>query len=230
MTPSPDTRPVRLWDLPTRLFHWLFAAVVAGAWITGEWASALDPGMGIHMFLAECALALVLFRLIWGFVGGRHARFGDFVRGPGAALDYLRHHRTGEPWPHLGHNPLGGWMVVVLLLAVSIQAGTGLFATDDVLIDGPLAHLVDSGTRGDITSFHRLWASVLLALVGLHVLAVFAYLIVKKDNLVRPMVRGIKDVPAAIARDDPAAYGSVAVAAGILALSALAVWALVTLV
>ncbi len=192
MAVGSDTVKVRAWDGPTRLFHWSLVVLVAGSWYTGE--------TGMTEWHERCGLAilaLLAFRLLWGFVGGRTARFADFVRGPASALRYLRETLAGRHPVHLGHNPLGGWSVLALLAALAVQATMGLFGTDEILYEGPLYGLVAEGTAVRLTGWHHLFFNVILALVAIHVTAVLAYALLLKTDLVRPMVTGWKTMPAA---------------------------------
>ncbi len=133
MAKGGETVRVRAWDLPTRLFHWALVITFAGSWYTAE------QGMTEwHERLGLATLALLAFRLIWGFVGSGTARFAGFVRGPLAAWRYARETLAGRHPAYLGHNPLGGWSVLALLFAMAAQAGMGLFATDEILYEGPL--------------------------------------------------------------------------------------------
>jgi cytochrome b len=183
-------RDVRVWDLPTRLFHWTLALLVAIAVVTAK----MDV-LSVHMFVGETILALVLFRLVWGIVGSQTARFSDFIKGPRAILAYIAQSKTPGAAPvTLGHNPLGGLMVVVLLLVLGAQAGSGLFTSDDIVVDGPLVPLAAGATVAVLSTLHRLLSDGILILVGLHVAAVLVYLLVKKDNLIRPMITGRKRV------------------------------------
>jgi|UniRef100_UPI0040470DC5 cytochrome b len=176
----------RIWDLPTRLFHWLFAAAVIGAIVTvkvgGSW-------MDWHLPFGVTALVLLTFRVIWGFTGSRYARFSSFVKGPRAVWHYLRHPEKHSP---AGHSPLGGLSVVALLLVVAVQAGTGLFATDDILTSGPLNQFVSSDTAALLTSIHKWNENILFGLIGLHLLAIAIYAL-RGKQLVPPMITG--DVP-----------------------------------
>ncbi len=176
----------RIWDLPTRLFHWLFAAAVIGAIVTvkvdGSW-------MDWHLPFGVTALVLLTFRVIWGFTGSRYARFSSFVKGPRAVWHYLRHPEKHSP---AGHSPLGGLSVVALLLVVAVQAGTGLFATDDILTSGPLNQFVSSDTVALLTSIHKWNENILFGLIGLHLLAIAIYAL-RGKQLVPPMITG--DVP-----------------------------------
>jgi len=179
-------RPVLVWDLPTRLFHWLLVALMVAAFVTGQWGGEL---MQWHGRLGLAIIGLLAFRLVWGFVGSTYARFANFMPRPGTVLAYLR-----GRWRGLGHNPLGALSVFGLLAIVALQGVTGLFATDDIAFQGPLTALIDSATRQWLTSLHRLNVGLLLSLVGLHLAAVLFYTWVKRDSLVLPMIRGVKVV------------------------------------
>lgn len=185
MKHTPGKLTVRIWDLPTRLFHWLFAASVIGAVVTvkvgGSW-------MDWHLPLGITALVLLVFRLIWGFTGSRYARFANFVRCPRQTIRYLREtHQTDSP----GHNPLGAWSVMALLLVVGIQAFTGLFTTDEILVQGPLNQFVSGDVASVMTSIHKFNEKPLFILVGLHLAAIVIYAI-KGKRLVPPMITGDK--------------------------------------
>ncbi len=175
-----------VWDIPTRLFHWTLVAAVGTSIFTGEFG-----GMDIHVLSGLTILALVLFRLGWGFAGGRHARFANFVKGPKAALGYAKAAAAGSAPRHAGHNPLGGWSVVAMLLVVAAQAGTGLFANDDIMTDGPLVKFVSRSTSDFMSYLHDMNSKVLYVLIATHVAAVFVYLW-KGENLIRPMLTGWK--------------------------------------
>lgn len=208
-------RVLRVWDLPTRLFHWALVAAVAVALLSAELGM-----LSVHMLAGETVLILVLFRLAWGVVGSQTARFADFVKGPAAILDYLKRSRAGgEPAFTLGHNPLGALMVVALLLILLVQATSGLFTSDDILVDGPLVPLAAGATVSTLSSVHRLLSDGIYVLTGLHVAAVFFYLLVKKDNLIRPMVTGRKSLPGDVAAAEPR-RAPAALALAILAASA----------
>ncbi len=188
-TSSQSDRLIRVWDLPTRLFHWLLVILVLACFITGKIGGAWMP---YHILCGCAVLGLLVFRLVWGFVGGRHARFSAFVRAPGAVLRYTRTLLQPEAPRHLGHNPLGGWSVLAMLLALSVQAVTGLFANDDIFTEGPLYPWVSKATSDWLTHIHKLNQGVILLLVGVHVMAVFFYLIMKHENLIQPMFTGRK--------------------------------------
>ncbi len=189
---------VRVWDLPTRIFHWLLAASVISSIVSGlRGGNALEW----HMRLGYLAFALLLFRIVWGLVGGRWSRFGSFIYAPGTLLRYLRgEHRAGE---HLdvGHNPLGAFSVFGLLALLALQVGTGLFADDEIATTGPLIKYVSGATSLALTRWHKLSGQwLIVALILLHIAAIVFYRVRKKQDLVRPMIHGDKvlrpDVPA----------------------------------
>lgn len=177
---------IRLWDLPTRLFHWLLVLAVVGSVATmkldGSW-------MDWHERFGLLVIGLLSFRLVWGVLGSTYARFGQFVRGPGAIVAYLR----GQ-WHGVGHNPLGALSVLALIGLFGFQAVSGLFANNDITFNGPLSSLVSSSWSNTVSGWHRQAEWYLYALVALHVLAALFYTYVKKDNLIRPMITGRKPV------------------------------------
>jgi cytochrome b len=179
---------VLVWDAPTRLFHWTLVFLVALAWVTGEAEGRLFL---VHQLAGYGVAVLLIFRLIWGFAGSRHARFADFVRPWREVLAHGKGVLRLRPARTLGHNPLGGWMALLLLLILAAQVGTGLFASDDGL-GGPLAGAVSSGTAHAITELHEGLSGALLGLIGLHVVGVLAESVLTRDNLVRAMVTGRK--------------------------------------
>lgn len=195
---------VRIWDLPTRLFHWLLAVCVIGAIVTAKIGGLW---MEWHVKLGITALCLIIFRLIWGLVGSRYARFSHFVKGPWGILSYLKaarapNHATEAP----GHNPIGGWSVMLMLGVIGAQAFTGLFATDDIMIQGPLYAYVSNHTAETLTGIHHLISKAVIALIIVHVLAIFVYAM-RGKRLVPPMLTGdvsLKILPpnTPAARDD----------------------------
>jgi cytochrome b len=182
------TAPVKLWDLPVRLVHWSFVALLPGLWWTAE-----NGQMETHIQLGMVMLILVVFRILWGLFGSSTARFASFVRGPIAVGRYLRGLFGKEGQPIVGHNPLGALSVVALLLLLGAQTLLGLFASDtDGLYYGPLNSLVGYDAAETLTDWHHLGFNVIVAVVILHVLAIAFYLTVKRDNLVTPMITGRK--------------------------------------
>lgn len=217
-----NLQPVKVWDLPTRLFHWTLVALMIAQWLTAQNSGAMD----YHLWGGYAVLTLVLFRLIWGVVGSETARFGAFVRGPGAALDYVKALLRGETPLYLGHNPMGGWSIVAMLVLLLIQAGTGLFANDDILIEGPLYSWVSKGVSDWLTTIHKLNFNLLLAVIAVHISAVLFYLLVKRENLIHPMLSGRKHLSS---EQIDAAPRMVSPWLGLaaLAVASLAVWLLV---
>jgi cytochrome b len=190
---------ILLWDLPVRIVHWSFVLLLPALW--WSWQAGL---MEVHRLLGYAALALMLFRLYWGFAGSDTARFASFVKGPRAVARYLAG-RAGEPV--LGHNPLGALSVVALLFLLALQIGLGLVAQDvDGLFAGPLAHWVDYETSELARAWHGTIFYVLLGFVGLHLAAILFYLLVRRTNLVGPMVTGRKRVPSCVAPSEPAPW------------------------
>ncbi len=202
-----------VWDLPTRLFHWLLVACVIGAFVTAKIGGGL---MVWHGRLGLAIFGLLIFRLIWGVIGSTYARFAAFVRGPNAILAYL----LGR-WRGLGHNPLGALSVLAMLGLLLAQAMTGLFANDDIAYSGYLASRIDAALSARITSIHHQLEELLIALVALHLGAIIYHVLVKKQKLVKPMLTGWADGrPESSARG-----GGLAAFVAALLIAALAVWA-----
>ncbi|WP_174874100.1 cytochrome b/b6 domain-containing protein [Vogesella oryzae] len=182
---------VKVWDLPTRLFHWSLVILFGVMWWSAE-----SGQLQWHIRSGVTLLVLALFRLLWGVLGSQTSRFGSFVRGPAAIRAYLRGEHDG-----LGHNPLGALMVLAMLAALLLQLGLGLFAADvdSYTFDGPLAKLLDGGLAEQVTEWHGLWFNVLLGLVGVHVTAIIVYRVLHRENLVKPMLVGHKKVATPVA-------------------------------
>ena len=181
---------VRVWDLPTRIFHWLLAASVIGLVIT---ANVGGNAMVWHFRLGYTVLTLLMFRIVWGLVGGRWSRFSSFLYSPGSILRYLR----GEANSHhlVGHNPLGALSVYGLLFFLLVQVGSGLFSDDEIAFAGPLTALVSGDTVSNATWYHKdIGAWVLITMVCLHILAILFYTLGKKEHLVGPMLHGNKQL------------------------------------
>ncbi|TXL68708.1 cytochrome b/b6 domain-containing protein [Zeimonas arvi] len=174
---------IRVWDLPTRLFHWGLAACVIGSLVT---INLGGNAVAWHFRFGYAILTLLIFRLAWGFVGPRYARFASFPPNPMAALRYLR----GPVQGALGHSPLGALSVYALLLSLGFQACTGLFANDAIMWDGPLRNTVSNATSDWLTSLHKTNRYVLLGLIALHLGAIAYYTLFKRKPLVRPMITG----------------------------------------
>ncbi|MFZ1326042.1 MAG: cytochrome b/b6 domain-containing protein [Candidatus Contendobacter sp.] len=192
--PSETLQTVKVWDLPTRLFHWSLVALMIAQWLTAENSST----MSYHLWGGYAILALVLFRVVWGFVGSDTVRFHDFVRGPGAAIAYIKALLRGETPLYLGHNPMGGWSILAMLMLLLVQAGTGLFANDDITIEGPLYSWVSKSTSDWLTTIHGFNFNLLLLVIAVHIAAVLFYLLVKRENLIHPMLSGRKQLPSAM--------------------------------
>ncbi len=187
---------VRVWDLPTRTFHWLLAACVIGSVIS---AKIGGNAMVWHFRFGYVVFTLLAFRILWGLVGGRWSRFASFIYAPSTVLRYLR----GQALPHeqldVGHNPLGAFSVFALLALLAAQVGTGLFADDDISNTGPLIKFVSGATSSLLTKWHKnVGQWLIITLVLLHVGAVLFYLVRKGQNLVRPMLTGDKQLPAQV--------------------------------
>jgi Cytochrome b len=180
----------KLWDAPVRLVHWLLVVLVAFSW----WSS--EDHLNWHRWSGYAILGLVAFRILWGFAGAGAARFSSFVRGPKAVAAYVRTlpERAASATP--GHNPLGGWSVIALLLVLAAQVTTGLFTVDiDAFEAGPLSHLVSYDLGRTLAELHEFCFRLLQVLVALHVAAVLFYLLYKRTNLIRPMVTGWRTFP-----------------------------------
>ena len=184
--------PMRIWDLPTRLFHWVLVVLIFAAWL-----SAWRDWMQVHVACGLTMLTLLLFRLIWGFVGSDTARFSHFVKSPSAALRHLAHLLRREPDTETGHNAAGGWMIIVLLVLLCVQVGTGLCANDDIMVEGPLAEFVGKSRSDWLTHIHHLNFTLIEIAITLHVLAIITYRVFKGQNLLLPMITGKKRLPGA---------------------------------
>lgn len=174
------SRKIAIWDFPTRLFHWTLVALIAFSWWTAE-----EHYDDLHLYSGYAVLSLLLFRILWGFVGSSTARFANFVGGPKAVAGYLR-----GSWRGIGHNPLGALSVIALIGLVALQVGLGLIASDeDGLMQGPLAHLVSMDTSEAAVELHEELFDVLLVFIALHVAAVLFYAL-RGKNLIGPMFSG----------------------------------------
>lgn len=191
-------QPIRIWDLPTRVFHWSLVALIVTQIVT---ANVGGNAMVWHMRSGYGVIALLLFRLVWGLVGGRWSRFRSFLYTPASVWRYLRG-RLAEP---AGHSPLAALSVFALLAALTLQVASGLFSDDEIAFSGPLTALVSSQRVDQATWFHtEVGKFVLIALVLLHVLAIAYYTLVRRKTLVRPMIGGDKllDPATPASRDD----------------------------
>jgi len=183
---------MRIWDLPTRLFHWALVVLIAMQYATGEY-HLLD--MRWHFWFGYATLALIAFRVLWGFFGSQTSRFASFVRAPRAVLAYVKSQFSTNPQKAIGHNALGGWSVLIMLVGITVQIVTGLFASDDIDTDGPLVDSVSRSTVKLMTRLHDWNQNLLLVLIALHILAVVMHLLLKHDDLIVPMITGRKRMP-----------------------------------
>ena len=176
-----------VWDLPTRLFHWVLVALIGFSWWTGE-----QGENDLHFYSGYAVLALLIFRLLWGIFGSSTARFSSFVRGPRAVADYLG---RMEDWPGVGHTPLGALSVLALLAVLFLQVGTGLIQTDDDgLVEGPLAPLVSYDVAEAAHDLHEVSFDLLLILIGLHIAAILFYRLALGKRLLGAMISGKADL------------------------------------
>jgi cytochrome b len=213
--------PMRVWDGATRLFHWALPVLLLVSYFSVTYADGPNAAllMRIHVISGETMLGFLLFRLFWGLIGSETARFAGTLKSPFAALHHLGRLFRREADTEVGHNAAGGWMVLVILLVLSVQVGSGLFANDDGDTEGPLAHFVSKATSDQLSKLHDINFNVVLGVVGVHLLAVFVYAVFKRQNLVRPMITGKKRLPATTRAPRMAGpwltAATVAVAAGI---------------
>lgn len=177
---------LQVWDLSTRLFHWLLVLSVGFLIFSGKTGNLFDW----HQTVGIIVLALLLYRLLWGVFGSTTARFSDFIYSPAKIFAYAKNMFSRRAEPHAGHNPVGGLMVVVMLALLLFQGGTGLFSTDDVLVEGKLYELVDEETAEWLTGLHHESAELLIPVLVLHILAIVFYRLYKKHDLLKPMITG----------------------------------------
>ena len=197
---APGEQPVRVWDLPTRAFHWLLVALVVCSVVT---AYIGGNAMVWHLRSGFAIFTLLAFRLVWGFVGGRWSRFRAFVYAPSASLRYLRGKSLPHEHHHVGHNPLGAGSVFALLGILVVQVATGLIADDEIATTGPLNKFVSSATASLATGWHKNYGKwIIFGLVALHLCAIAYYWLRRRQDLVGPMLHGDKlltaDVPHAV--------------------------------
>jgi cytochrome b len=185
-----SVRTIKLWDLPVRLTHWLLTLSVLGCFGTAEWGWL---SMQWHFYFGYAVLVLSAFRVLWGIVGSQHARFRSFLRGPKAVINYLR----GRGADAIGHNPIGGWSVLLMLGALLTQSISGLFNSDDIEWFGPLNERVSLSFARLMGTIHGRLYWLLALLIGVHIVAVLGYLLLKKTNLITPMLSGKKAHPSA---------------------------------
>jgi len=185
-------KKIRVWDLPTRVFHWSIVVLFIVSWVSAEIGGT---AMQYHLWSGYAILSLVVFRVLWGVVGSETSRFAHFVRGPRTVMAYARaFFKAGYQSTAQGHNALGGWSVLAMLFALALQTTTGLFANDDIATEGPLYHWVSKATSDLISEIHSSAFYVLLALVVIHIAAIVFYRAAHHENLLTPMLTGDKVV------------------------------------
>jgi cytochrome b len=210
---SEASKSIRVWDLPTRVFHWSLLLAFVAVYLTGDVLDLLEP----HQWFGLAMVGLLVFRLVWGVIGSTTARFSQFVRGKAAVSDYL----NGR-WQGVGHNPLGGWSVMAMLALLFAMVITGLFANNDADFAAPLTFLVSDGVSSLLTSAHHLLFKLLLVVVAVHIGAIFFYKIVLAKDLVTPMLKG--DAPAESDNDASTQGGGMIAVMVALVIAVLAVW------
>jgi cytochrome b len=210
--------PIAIWDLPVRIVHWGFVVLIPALWWTGE-----EGHLDQHKLIGYAMLALVAFRILWGLIGSTTARFGNFIKGPSRLLGYLRGMSSDTEASFIGHNPLGALSVVALLLLLAAQVSAGLIAQDvDGIESGPLSYLVSYDTADAAREWHNFLFDVLLALIAVHVAAVLFYLVVRRNNLIGPMITGRKAFSSDVA--PPGMASAWRMASGAIVSVALAWW------
>lgn len=215
----------KVWDLPVRLFHWTLAAAFIGAYATNKLGVSYFK---YHLWCGYIVIILVFFRIVWGFAGTRYARFVNFVRGPIKTLHYARNIVRHKPRFYAGHNPLGAWMVLILLAGLGVQAVIGLFGNDEIYNFGPLYGYAGKDLSLTLTSLHRHLFYWIFGAVALHVAAVAAHGIFGRENLVKAMFTGKKSSPDFSPKDTPISSSRLWLAGLIVAALSLSLAAIVT--
>lgn len=186
---EPNRRAQLIWDLPLRLWHWALVICLAGSWITAEagfdWTTT-------HFYFGYSTLALVIFRFSWGFVGTLHSRYRAFLTSPRVVARYLFGPQPSVKYP--GHNPLGGWASVVIVIVIALQAGTGLFISDDIFYAGPYNSVVSTSTADWLAGWHHRIFTLIQIFVAIHVLAVSWYTWGRNERLIQAMFHGKKNL------------------------------------
>lgn len=186
---------IKVWDGATRLFHWALV-ILFGLSAYSAFQNKFGIYADMHLYSGVAILALITWRILWGFIGSETARFSHFVKGPKAVLGYCAAALKGKASNDIGHNPLGAVSVCLMLLLLLAQAVMGLFATDAMFFYGPFSDSVDGSLAGNLTGIHKLLGYGLLGLVGLHIVMVIAYRLLRKTDLLTPMITGWKQVAA----------------------------------
>ena len=223
---KPTTEPVRIWDLPTRIFHWTLAACVISSVVT---AHIGGNALVWHFRLGYLTLSLLSFRIVWGLVGGHWSRFTSFVFSPATLMRYLRKDTATRASLDIGHSPVGALSVFAILGILAVQVGTGLFADDEIASTGPLIKYVSGSTSLLLTKWHKNYGQwIIVSLAALHVIAITIYVLKQKRDLLSAMVSGDKLLPASTPASTDT-LGSRATALVVFALCAAGVWWLVNL-
>ncbi|WP_165767109.1 cytochrome b/b6 domain-containing protein [Parendozoicomonas haliclonae] len=197
-------RSIRVWDIPTRLFHWLLVLSVAGLWYTGE-----EGDMDRHVILGFVVLSLLIFRLFWGFWGGDLSRFKAFQLSPKTTIRFLK---NGMKTDYPGHNPLGSWGVVFILLCLTVQVVTGLFSNDSILFDGPLVRFVSGDFSSLMTTIHSINFDILLGILAVHIAGVLFHIIFHKEDILQGMIHGRRKISSRYEEPDRGSWEVLAVA------------------
>jgi len=185
------TQPKRpmIWDISTRVFHWLLVSLIIFQWVSTE---LFDDMIEAHMLGGYAVLAVIIFRILWGFFGTKYSRFNNFLYPPSEVQQYAKSITNSSSTAYFGHNPLGGLSVVLMILLISAQAITGLFMTDDILSNAPYYSTVSDELQKTMSSLHHLTFDLLIIVIGMHLVAVVFYQLYKKQKLVQSMVHGRK--------------------------------------
>ena len=186
------SKKIHVWDIPVRLFHWSLVALFCFSFYSGKTGGF--ELMDYHMYSGYTVLTLIIFRILWGFFGGRYARFSHFIQSPGKIAKYLGSLKNATEKTTIGHNPAGGLSVVIMLLLLLGQGLTGLFTNDDIMLEGPLTHLVSYDQSRSLTGLHETISWLLVGVISLHIFAIIFYRVVRKVNLVKPMITGQVEV------------------------------------
>ncbi len=191
---------IRVWDLPVRLFHWLLVVACSLSLYSAFQDKMMTGFDTMHLYAGVSVLILVVFRDLWGFFGSTTARILHFVKGPDDVRQHMAEMKENKPYEYVGHNPIGGWSVVVMLDMLLLQACLGLFSTDAMFFAGPFAEEINEDIAGKVTLFHRWVGYGIMTIIALHISAVYYYVLVKGINLVRPMVTGMMEVDETVAK------------------------------
>ncbi len=176
-----------IWDLPLRIFHWSFAFTILACWYTSEQEGEMVER---HMQLGYVALTLIVFRILWGVIGPKHARFSQFIPSANTLINYLHPKKVSKATP--GHNPLGALMVVLMIVLITLQAVSGLFINDDIFSSGPYYGSIGNDLEKIMAFIHHNVFDFMIAAIALHIAAIAYYWRIKKQNLVLPMITGKK--------------------------------------